>query len=216
MPLRVSNTVEKNVKLLSIDPIPCAANKSVTVLKAVGEYNVEFAGRYIQNVGASDAYYTFGHDCLANNFSGILAASTGNADANGFKSGQQLDVSNCGQHVSVWSIGGTTIAVTLLLRNDNTEGSGNILYPNIGIPLLAPTIASDAGLGTLSWIQFVPAPPFWVIQQTVDAGVTWTDVATQVGGINSSVGNSGKTLRVVARNGSGGNISGFSNSVTVA
>lgn len=124
MPIRVSNAVEKNVVLEPHNPIVVATNTSTTVLESTRTSGVEYAARYIQNVGANDCFYTFGHDCDPTNYSGILAANpAGGVD----KAGQQLDVSNCGQHVSVYSIGGTKIAVTVLKRNDNAPGTGGIL-----------------------------------------------------------------------------------------
>jgi hypothetical protein len=103
-----------------------ADSKAVTVLPDISTSKGEWLGRYIQNVGANDCYYAIGHDCDQTNFNGILSkpAST-NSDS--FGSGQQFDASNTGQKISVFSRGGTTIAVTSIRRNDNAQGQGNIL-----------------------------------------------------------------------------------------
>lgn len=122
--LRTINAVEKNVVLVPTNPIVVNANASTDVLSAIVGTTGEYAGRYIQNVGANDCFYTFGHDCDGTNYSGILAANSTNAVD---KAGQQLDASNCGQRVSVYSVGGTKIAVTILKRNDNTQGIGGII-----------------------------------------------------------------------------------------
>lgn len=126
MPLRVTNAVEKNTSCDPVLPIAVADSKVVTVLPDISALKGEWVGRYIQNVGANDCYYAIGHDCDQTNFNGILSkpAST-NSDAYG--SGQQFDASNTGQKISVFSRGGTTIAVTSIRRNDNTQGQGNIL-----------------------------------------------------------------------------------------
>ncbi len=128
MPLRVANSVEKNVSSIGQVPIVIPANKSVTVLNdlSLAPPNSEYSGRYIQNVGAGIAYYAIGHDCDATNFSGVLFAA-GAVDANGFGSGQQLDCSNCSDEICIYSVAGTTIAVTLLSRNDMASGRGGIL-----------------------------------------------------------------------------------------
>jgi len=126
MSLRVTNAVEKNTSCDPILPVKVADSKSTDVLPNIGIAIGEWAGRYIQNVGANDCYYAIGHDCDPTNFNGILSkpAST-NSDAYG--SGQQFDASNVGQKISVFSRGGTTIAVTSIRRNDNAQGQGNIL-----------------------------------------------------------------------------------------
>jgi len=130
MPIRVSNSVEKDVFVIPDNHKVIAAKTSVTVLGDNTQTNIEQAGRYIQNVGSGICYYAFGTaNCDPANFNGVLAAAPA-VDANGFGAGQQIDVSNCGQIVSVWSDLGTTLAVTVLKRNDNAQGQGNILTAN--------------------------------------------------------------------------------------
>ena len=131
MPLRVSNSVEKNVFVVPSVPKAIPANTATEVLNDSNADNIELAGRYIQNIGANDCYYSFGTDnCSAGNFNGILAKAA-SVDVNGFGAGQQLDVSNCGQRVSVFSVGGTTIVSTIIKRNDNQQGFGNILNASL-------------------------------------------------------------------------------------
>jgi len=130
MPLRIGNSVEKNVFIVPGGLIVVKPITSTVVITDSNASNIELAGRYIQNVGANPCYYAFGTDnCDASNFSGILAGAP-TVDANGFGAGQQLDVSNCGQQVSVWSVSGTTLATTILKRNDLQQGFGNILVAN--------------------------------------------------------------------------------------
>jgi len=126
MPVRVSNSVEKNVVNVPFPPVVLAAGVAQDVLTAIQGTNAEYAARYIQNVGANPCYYAFGHDVDKTNLSGVLAGASV-VDANGLGAGQQLDVSNCGQRVSCMSVGGTIIAVTILKRNDNAQGHGGIL-----------------------------------------------------------------------------------------
>ena len=126
MSLRVSNSVERNVSCAGSVPIVIPAGKSINVLIDVSGTSQEYAGRYVQNVGSDNAYYAFSNDASPAAFNGILSKPSA-LDANGFGSGQQLDCSNHGGSVNVYSIGGTTIAITLLRRNDLSQGNGGIL-----------------------------------------------------------------------------------------
>lgn len=133
MSVRVSNSVEKNVVNVPFPPVVLAAGVAQDVLAAIQGSNAEYAARYIQNVGANPCYVGFGHDVDKTNFNAIIAGAPA-LDANGFGPGQQLDISNCGQRISCMSVGGTVVAITLLKRNDNEQGRGNILsVSNIGI-----------------------------------------------------------------------------------
>jgi len=124
MSVRVSNSIEKCVVPVPSAPIVVGDSASVDVLTDItGKYG-EWAARYIQNVGANDCYFCIGADCSPANFNGILAKA-GAVNADGFGAGQQLDVSNVPSKVSVFSRGGTTIAVTIYKRNDLHVG-GNI------------------------------------------------------------------------------------------
>lgn len=122
---RIINAVDKSV--VTVPQIPVVVGDSVTkiVLIDVTIQKGEYAGRFIQNVGANDAYYAIGSDASPANFNGMLGKA-GTVNANGHGSGQQFDASNCGQQVTVYSIGGTTIAVTLQKRNDNAQGQLNV------------------------------------------------------------------------------------------
>lgn len=128
MPLRVSNHVESNVIAVPQPPIVVKAATSTRVLPSLVGDKVEYAGRYIQNVGANPCYYSIGGTCSPQQFSGILSGASA-VDAGGFGSGQQLDVSNTGDSVNIYSAIGTTIAITLLRRNDMNQGAGGILNP---------------------------------------------------------------------------------------
>lgn len=126
---RVINAVDKSTVLVPKVPVAVKDSVSTTVFGGFRDQRGELSGIFIQNVGANDCYYTFGHDCDPSNFSGILSAPA-SKNSDGFGSGQQLDASNCAQHISVFSRGGTTIALTVLKRNDNAAGIQNILDPN--------------------------------------------------------------------------------------
>lgn len=126
MPIRVSNSVERSVTIVPYQLIIIPAATAVDVLIDISRINGEYAGRYIQNVGANDCYYNFAVNCDPTHFNGILSKPSA-VDANGYGSGQQLDASNCPQKVSVYSVGGTTIAMTIFKRNDLNQGSGGIL-----------------------------------------------------------------------------------------
>ena len=127
MPLRVSNAVEKNTFCEPINLIVVADSKSVDVLPDVSVKIGEWLGRYVQNVGANDCYFAIGHTCDQTNFNGILSKPSSALNADGFGAGQQLAVPSSGQRVSVFSRGGTTIAITSIKRNDNSQAQGNIL-----------------------------------------------------------------------------------------
>jgi len=126
MPLRVSNSVERNVSCAGSVPITIPAGKAVDVLVDVSGVIQEYAGRYVQNVGSGIAYYAFGSDASPAGFNGVLFQASA-VDSNGFGSGQQLDCSNHGAKVSVYSVAGTTIAVTILRRNDLAQGNGGAI-----------------------------------------------------------------------------------------
>ena len=146
MGLRVINTVEKNVVPKPSQLFVIPANTPVLVLPSIAGDFEEYAGRYIQNVQQGIAYYNFSSGSLAGSvnavtgqpidntkpvginaqqFSGVLAGAAA-VDTAGYGSGQQLDVSNFPGDVWVYSLAGTTIAVTVLIRKDLIKG-GNIL-----------------------------------------------------------------------------------------
>ena len=115
MPLRTSNSVEKNVYSIPLLPLDIPANTSTVVLDSIHGVSGEFAGRYVFNAGANPAYYAYGHQVDSTNFEGVIVA------------GQQFDASNCGQSLNVYSVLGTTFSRTLLKRNDLTQPNRNIL-----------------------------------------------------------------------------------------
>jgi len=127
---RVSTTVEKNIRCIpaTTAPSPITVKDSVAldVLPTIVGVNKEYSGRYIQNVGAKDCYYAFSADASPTYYNGILGANPNYPTNAG---GQQLDVSNFSGRVSVYAIGGTLIAVTLLVRDDLNQGGGGIINP---------------------------------------------------------------------------------------
>lgn len=131
MSIRVQNSVEKSVVNVPLGLITLTANTAKNVLADITGDRGEYCARYIQNVGANPCYYAFGHDVDKTNFNGVLAGAAV-VDANGFGPGQQLDVSNCGQRIACLSLAGTTIAITLLKRNDLGQGQGGIINSIVG------------------------------------------------------------------------------------
>lgn len=108
---RVINTTERNIRL---KPFPCKvipANASTDVLDEITDIikgeKTEVAGRYIQNIGANPCFYSFGED-----------ADNGMTVQGQMQAGQQLNCSNHGMRVAVFSPLGTTIAITFLRRVD--------------------------------------------------------------------------------------------------
>jgi hypothetical protein len=113
--MRIQTFCDKSVRRVPILPIvvPAATPNAnppagtTDVLADNTNDKSEYAQRMIQNVGANPCYYNFGADCDAtNNFCGILSPL------------QQLDCSIDLERVSVYSVLGTTIAITLLRRVD--------------------------------------------------------------------------------------------------
>ena len=126
MSLRTSNSVERNTTAVPTIPKVIPAATSTVVLNDVSADPIEYAGRYIQNVGANPLYYSIGGDCSNNNFNGILSAGNP-VDSNGYASGQQFDASNVAGKISVYSVLGTVVSTTLVRRNDIAPGNGGIL-----------------------------------------------------------------------------------------
>lgn len=111
--LRVAGVVEKNTLIYPPSVITVAAATATEVLPVINPRQ-EYVARYIQNVGANRAYYSWGITTpaggpICNNidmFHGYLEA------------GQQLDCSAHGFNVNVYSVLGTTISTTVVIRND--------------------------------------------------------------------------------------------------
>lgn len=110
MPIRVVNVSEKDVVATPPAPVAVPALAPTDVLPAItGKDNaaIEVAGRYIQNLTGADLYYCFGDDCdNVQNYHGLLQDKL------------QLDCSNHGQRVSVFSTPGGIVSVTILRRID--------------------------------------------------------------------------------------------------
>ena len=121
MSLSVTNVVEKCVVNVPILPVVVPTNTATQVLANVTQVQAQYSGRYIQNVGANDCYYAFDTDASATVFNGILFKPS-STNANGHGSGQQLDCSNNPCKVSIFSVGGTTIAVSLFARQNLQYG----------------------------------------------------------------------------------------------
>jgi len=129
MSLLFANSVEKCVRNVPQGLIVLAANTAKDVLPDITKINGDFAGRYIQNVGPNPVYVGIGHDTDKTNFNVVLAGASP-VDANGFGQGGNFDASNTPERINCYSPLGTTIALTLLKRNDNAQGQGGILSVN--------------------------------------------------------------------------------------
>lgn len=114
--MRVVNVVEKNIRPNGAALVNVPAGKSTELLPDISTQNymaVEVAARYIQNLSGTDAYYAFGETC---------DGSANPPAAHGLiQNKQQLDCSNHGASVSVWSAAGGNFAVTELRRKDLSE-----------------------------------------------------------------------------------------------
>lgn len=117
--VRVGNVVEKIIRPDPANVVTIAAATSVDILDDLYQFKyscIEFSARYIQNLTGADLYFAFGQDCQVvggakptKNYHGILSDR------------QQLDCSNHGARVSVWSAAGGDVAVTTLRRRDMNE-----------------------------------------------------------------------------------------------
>ena len=113
--MRVVNVTEKNIRAQPALPVVLAAATAGDVLPDIAGKAEEIAGRYVQNLTGGVVYYAFGQNAdAANNFHGQIADK------------QQLDCSNHGMRVSCYSVGGGTMAVTILKRIDLTNVDVNI------------------------------------------------------------------------------------------
>ena len=121
MPLRTSSVVEKQCYSIPTVPITVAANTSTPILPDVHADKLEYASRKIQNCDTVNfLYYGFGANKVdTTNFQGILLA------------GQQLDCSNHGDVVNVWSANQIVVASTIIARQDLTQGGGILNQPRV-------------------------------------------------------------------------------------
>lgn len=113
MPLRTTNSVEKNVISVPTLPITVPANKSTEVLPSVAGAVGEFAARYVFNAGSSNLYYAYGRTVSLVDFEAWIVP------------GQQFDASNCGMALNVISTTDCVVSRTILQRQDLT------VQPNI-------------------------------------------------------------------------------------
>lgn len=104
--MRVVNVAEKDINARPAKPVVVLANTSTDVLPDTTDSRKEFCGRYVFNDSGSVAFYAIGQDCSAVSYHGKI------------QNQQQLDCSNHGQRVSVFSVAGGTFVPTELFRND--------------------------------------------------------------------------------------------------
>src|SRR5579872_6768473 len=117
MAIRAVNQCERSVKAEPAKVIVVAAATSTVVLPDLNVQNVpnvntdwgfEIAARYIFNDTGGKLYYAFGTNECDNvaTYHGVMQDQ------------QMLDCSNHGQEVSVYSVAGGNVAVTILHRQD--------------------------------------------------------------------------------------------------
>ena len=133
MSYRVTNSVEKCVRnvpqQLLVVPAGVVAAGTLALPDVTGAIT-EYSGRYIQNVGQGNLYYSIGvSPCSPQNFNGILAPA-GTYDANNFGPGEQFDASNNPEAIYVYSPTGTVVTCTLFARRDNIQGGGILVANN--------------------------------------------------------------------------------------
>ncbi len=114
MPLRVSNSVERNVNAIPFIPVVVPVNTSTPILPDVSTDMQEYSGRYIQNANSANiCYIVFGQTtCDLTNYAVALQPY------------QQFDCSNFPQNVVAFSPGGCTICGYVVRRNDMQRGAG--------------------------------------------------------------------------------------------
>ncbi len=114
MPFRTVNVLEKDLYNLPTPPVALVANTPKDVLANSQTTSDEIVSIQLFNAGANPAYYAYGRDCDAvGNYNAFLAA------------GQMLDVQTR-ERVSMMSVAGTTISITIIRRRDMVQ-HGNVL-----------------------------------------------------------------------------------------
>jgi len=111
--VRVAGVVEKNTLIYPPNVITVAAATATQIFDVINPRQ-EYVARYIQNVGANRAYYSWG----ITNVAGAPVCNNIDMFHGYIEAGQQLDCSAHGWNVNVYSVAGTTISTTVVIRND--------------------------------------------------------------------------------------------------
>ena len=102
--IRTLSIVERNTVDKMVNPVTLAAGVAKDVIDDSENLHHEIANIELFNAGSNNAYYAFGRTCdNVNNFNAYIAP------------GQMLEVP-VRQRVSMFSVGGTIIGVTIILR----------------------------------------------------------------------------------------------------
>lgn len=105
--LRTINALDKRVLSVPTKPVVVPDKTATTVLPDTTKSSVEYAYIELFNAGNNNAYYCYGTDAdNIQNYHGWMVP------------GQQLEVPTR-ELVSIYAVGGTTIAITLLKRVDH-------------------------------------------------------------------------------------------------
>lgn len=107
MTIKTLNAIERSSIDSMLPPVTIPDSVATDVLPDTTSSYGDVGYIEIFNAGANKAYFAYGRDCNnTTNFNGYIAA------------GQAMTVITR-QRVSVFSVGGTIIALTVLKRNDN-------------------------------------------------------------------------------------------------
>lgn len=126
MSLKVASVIDRNIFIRPLLPIIVAADTTVTVFDDItrkGDFD-QIVTREVQNVGATDMYYSYGEDCKPplGNSPGVF---------NGLIPVKQMLVVETLQKFTVYAVGGATIAArTEIKRDDRVQPSG-VLTDNL-------------------------------------------------------------------------------------
>lgn len=110
--LRTISSIDKSVVAVPFAPVVVAAATTTPILTDITGQPGEYASRLIQNVGNNPILISVGTNASADQYNVSLP------------SGQQLDCT--GQSISGYSILGTTVAILVLARKDNTQSPNTL------------------------------------------------------------------------------------------
>ena len=116
---KVIGIAERTLTANPATPVTLVAATATDVIpdQTVEPRKLEIVNRYIQNVGADPVYYAFGQNAGPNNYHGILPQYA------------QADASSHRLRVSCYSTAGSTVAVTIIYRNETVNNT--IVNPSI-------------------------------------------------------------------------------------
>lgn len=126
MSLKVASVIDRNVFVRPLAPLVIAADTTTTVFEDItrkGDFN-QIVTREVQNVGATDMYYSYGEDCKP-----PLGTSPG--VFNGLIPIKQMLVLETLQKFTVYAVSGATIAARTEIKRDDMTQSSGVLTDNL-------------------------------------------------------------------------------------